>query len=112
MAEKTLTARQREAIRRIVHDLPPFLTETATAKNCGISRTTLQKWRRDPLFTEALETEYKVLWKASANDAMRKMIELAMQGDRQAAAYILDSCGYGAPQKVEVTGADIEITIK
>lgn len=111
MAEKRLMPKQIEAIQKIVYVSRPFATDDEITKLLGIGRTTWYRWRRDPLFVEALEKEHRKRWAQSANDAMRKMIELADAGDRLAAQYILDSAGYAAPQKVELTSADIRISI-
>lgn len=111
MAEKRLMPRQIEAIHKITYESEPFATEEDLAKLCGIGRRTLYRWRQDPLFCEALAAEHRKLWGSASNDALKQMIRLAKAGDRQAAAYILDSAGYAAPQKVELSSTDIRITV-
>lgn len=112
MSEKGLTPKQMKAIEIMVRVAPAGATKEEIATTIGVSRKTLWEWEQKPEFRSALEDAYALLWRDAAKEAMKVMVKLAVKDqDRQAAAYILDSAGYSAPQKVELTSADIRIAV-
>ena len=107
---RKLTKRHLNAIEFIVAN--PNLSQTELSEKMGVSRISIINWMNSPLFKEALEERLKEVWKDSVKIAQKTMIDLAMNGNRQAAEYILSSNGYLAPQQIELNQNTIKVSIE
>lgn len=95
-----LNNRQIKAIELLVYS--PYMTQEMTAKEVGVTRETLYRWRTEnEEFKEALEKATKERWKAAEQMAVNTMINLMSEGNYQATKYVLDSMDYGATQKID-----------
>ena len=78
------------------------MTLNMVAQEVGVSRDTLHRWRNEhEEFMESLDKATKARWKAAEQMAVNTMINLAAEGNIQAAKYMLDNLGYKAPDKIE-----------
>lgn len=95
-----LNNKQIKAIELLVYQ--PYMTQQMIAQECGVHRDTLHRWRTEvPEFKEALDKAIKDRWKAAESLAVNTMINLAAEGNIQAAKYICDSLGYKPTEKIE-----------
>ena len=95
-----LSNKQIKAIELLVYQ--PYMTQNMIAKEVGVHRDTIRRWREEtPEFKEALDKATKERWKAAEQMAINTMINLASEGNIQAAKYICDSLGYKPVDKVE-----------
>ena len=95
-----LNNKQIKAIELLVYS--PYMTQQMIAKECGVHRDTLHRWRNEvPEFMEALDKATKARWKAAEQIAVNTMINLASEGNIQAAKYMLDNLGYKPVDKIE-----------
>jgi transposase-like protein len=95
-----LNNKQIKAIELLVYS--PYMTLNMVAKEVGVSRDTLHRWRNDtPEFQEALDKAIKDRWKAAEAMAVNGMIALASEGNIQAIKYMLDNLGYKPADKIE-----------
>lgn len=81
----------------------------------GLSKSSIYKYMHLERVNALMEKRLKEEWRIHQKKAVNKMIEL-VDSDRadiayKAAAYILDSSGYKAPEKVEVTTNEITVSI-
>lgn len=94
----------------------PYMTQEMMAKECGVARETLCRWRSgNDEFKEALDKATKERWKAAEQMAVTAMINLASEGNIQAVKYMLDNLGYKAEDKTKLTmegSLDININIE
>ena len=100
-----LSKKQVEAIELMIENSD--LEYNAIAKMLGINPCTLWRWRTQPqfkAFQDELKFRLKNKFDAAEGAAIDTMIELCKTGSFQAAKYILDYQGYGAPNKIEVKG--------
>jgi transposase-like protein len=78
------------------------MTLNMVAQECGVSRDTLHRWRNE---NEEFKTELKKAirqrWEAAESIAVNTMINLASEGNIQAAKYMLDNLGYKPADKIE-----------
>lgn len=78
------------------------MTQEMTAKECGVARETIWRWRTEnEEFKAALKKATRDRWEAAEQLAVTTMINLASEGNIQAAKYMLDNLGYKAPDKIE-----------
>jgi hypothetical protein len=95
-----LNNKQLKAIELLVYQ--PYMALNMVAKECGIHRDTLHRWRTEvPEFKEALDKAIKERWKAAEAMAVNGMINLAQEGNYNAIKYLLDNLGYKPVDKVE-----------
>ncbi len=95
-----LNNKQIKAIELLVYQ--PYMTLNMVAQECGVHRDTLHRWRNEvDEFKEALDKATKDRWKAAEQMAINTMINLASEGNIQAAKYICDSLGYKPADKIE-----------
>lgn len=95
-----LNNKQIKAIELLVYS--PYMTLQMVAKEVGVSRDTLHRWRTDtPEFQTALDKATKDRWKAAEQMAVNGMIALASEGNIQAIKYMLDNLGYKPVDKLE-----------
>lgn len=95
-----LNNKQIKAIELLVYQ--PYMTQNMIAQEVGVHRDTIRRWREEtPEFREALDKATKERWKAAEQMAINTMINLASEGNIQAAKYICDSLGYKPVDKVE-----------
>lgn len=95
-----LNNKQLKAIELLVYS--PYKTQNMIAQEVGVHRDTIRRWREEtPEFKEALEKATKERWKAAEQMAINSMINLASEGNFQAAKYICDSLGYKPVEKLE-----------
>lgn len=95
-----LNNKQIKAIELLVYS--PYMTLQMVAKEVGVSRDTLHRWRTDtPEFQTALDKATKDRWKAAEQMAVNGMIALASEGNIQAIKYMLDNLGYKPTEKIE-----------
>ena len=95
-----LSNKQLKAIELLVYS--PYMTQNMIAQEVGVHRDTIRRWREDtPEFREALDKATKERWKAAEQIAVNTMINLASEGNIQAAKYMLDNLGYKPVDKVE-----------
>ena len=81
----------------------------------GLSKNSIYKYMHLERVNALMERRLKYEWRIHQRKAVNKMLELE-DSDRadvayKAAAYILDSSGYKAPEKVEVTTNEITVSI-
>ena len=81
----------------------------------GLSKNSIYKYMHLERVNALMERRLKEEWRIHQRKAVNKMLEL-VDSDRadiayKAAAYILDSSGYKAPEKVEVTTNEITVSI-
>lgn len=81
----------------------------------GLSKGSVYKYMHLERVNALMERRLKEEWRIHQRKAVNKMLEL-VDSDRadvayKAAAYILDSSGYKAPEKVEVTTNEITVSI-
>lgn len=86
----------------------PFMNNVEYAKAIGIDIKTVYKWKKTDEFQAYMSQLLKEQWKDAEKIAQKKMIELAVNGDYRANAYILDNLGYKPTTKVE---ADVNTNI-
>lgn len=95
-----LNNKQLKAIELLVYQ--PYMTQEMMAKECGVARETLWRWRNE---NEEFKTELKKAirqrWEAAESLAVNTMINLASEGNIQAAKYMLDNLGYKPADKIE-----------
>lgn len=90
----------------------PYLNNVEYADTVGIDPKTLYKWKKTDEFQAYMSELLKEQWKDAEKLAQKKMIELALNGDYRANAYILDNLGYKPTTKVEAdVNTDIVIKI-
>lgn len=94
-----LNNKQIKAIELLVYS--PYMTQTMIAKECGIHRETLRRWKEDTEFKAELDKAIKERWKSAESIAVNTMISLCSEGNVQAAKYMLDSLGYKPTEKIE-----------
>ena len=95
-----LNHKQIKAIELLVYQ--PYMTLNMIAKEVDVSRDTLHRWRNDnEEFKTALDKATKDRWKAAEQMAINTMINLASEGNIQAAKYICDSLGYKPADRIE-----------
>ena len=95
-----LNNKQIKAIELLVYQ--PYMTLNMTAKEVGVSRDTLHRWRNEtPEFMEALDKAIKERWRNAEAMAVNGMISLASEGNFQAIKYMLDNAGYKPVDKIE-----------
>ena len=94
-----LNNKQIKAIELLVYS--PYMTQQMTAKECGVHRETLRRWKEEPEFKEELQKAIKKRWEDAEAMAVNGMIALASEGNFQAIKYMLDNRGYKAPDKIE-----------
>ena len=104
--------KQLKAIELMVYS--PYMTQNMIAQECGVHRDTIRRWREEtPEFREELDKATKNRWKAAEQVAINTMINLASEGNIQAAKYICDSLGYKPTEKIEADiSTDIHINIE
>ena len=81
----------------------------------GLSKGSIYKYMHQERVNALMDKRLKEEWRIHQRKAVNKMLEL-VDSDRadiayKAAAYILDSSGYKAPEKVEVTTNEITVSI-
>lgn len=89
----------------------PLKQDKDIAAMVGFTPQALCKVKKTPEFKEYLDKRLKETWKDSIRAAQNTMIELAKQGDRAAAQYILDSAGYQAPQEINLNTNVIKVEV-
>ena len=81
----------------------------------GVSKGSVYKYMHLERVNALMEKRLKEEWRIHQKKAVNKMLELVESARDdvayKAAAYILDSCGYKAPEKVEVTTNEITVSI-
>ena len=89
----------------------PAAFQSDLAKEFNLNQASASAIYRSPCFQEELDKRLKEQWAEARKIAQDTMIGLATNGDRQAAAYILDSNGYGAKQEIELNNKLIKVSI-
>lgn len=90
----------------------PGASNTELGEIVNASRNTIAIWKRQEEFQEVLRQRLQEVWKESEAIAINTMQNLALDGNFQAAKYILDNLGYGAAVKVEADiNSEININI-
>ena len=81
----------------------------------GVSKNSVYKYMHLERVNALMERRLKEEWRIHQRKAVNKMLELVESARDdvayKAAAYILDSSGYKAPEKVEVTTNEITVSI-
>lgn len=81
----------------------------------GLSKGSVYKYMHLERVNALMEKRLKEEWRIHQRKAVNKMLELVESARDdvayKAAAYILDSTGYKAPEKVEVTTNEITVSI-
>lgn len=81
----------------------------------GLSKNSIYKYMHLERVNALMERRLKEEWRIHQRKAVNKMLELVESARDdvayKAAAYILDSSGYKAPEKVEVTTNEITVSI-
>jgi uncharacterized protein YjcR len=106
-----LNNKQIKAIELFVYS--PYMTQTMIAQECGVHRETIRRWKEDEEFKSELDKAIKKRWKDAESIAVNTMINLASEGNIQAAKYMLDNLGYKPTEKIEADiSTDIHINIE
>lgn len=95
-----LSCKQRKAIETLAGHMD--WSQMRVAQEVGIHYTTLSKWMSLPVFRQALDERLHERFKEAVRPAIECINQLIEQGDRQAAIYVLDNCGYELPKQVEL----------
>ena len=89
----------------------PEYTYEQVAEAVGCSWASVRTWKNHVLFQEELDKRLKEEWADARRMAQAKMMELAEAGDFRAIQYILDSCGYGAVQEININQNVIKVSV-
>lgn len=100
--EHKLSDRQLSVISFIIAN--PEYPYTVVSEQTGVPYSTLNRWKAQPEFKEELQKRLRERWEEAEGLAQETMMSLCREGDFKAAKYILDSMGYNAVKKVEVSG--------
>ena len=98
-----LTQKQKEAVNLMI--TVPYISNGDVAKELHVDASTVYRWKQKQEFLDYWDEQLAIAWKDSIRMAQRKMHELAANGDRYAAQYILDSGGFAKTNKVELDGS-------
>lgn len=85
----------------------PSASHIELAEMIGCNRNTITEWKRNEEFQEEYHKRLREMWKEGEGIAVSTMLNLASEGNFNAAKYILDSNGYAPSQKIE---ADVKGT--
>ena len=94
-----LNNKQIKAIELLVYS--PYMTQQMVAKECGVHRETLRRWKEDEEFKTELKKGIEKRWEEAEAMAVNGMIALASEGNFQAIRYMLDNLGYKPADKIE-----------
>lgn len=95
-----LNNKQQKAIELLVYS--PYMTQNMIAQEVGVHRDTVRRWREEnDEFKTELKKAIRNRWEAAESLAVNTMINLAAEGNIQAAKYICDSLGYKPVDKIE-----------
>ena len=106
MAE--LKPKMKKAVELMVAN--PEMEYAEVAKEIGIDRVTLWKWRQKPEFQEYSNELCMNRFKEIERIAIQKLYENASNGNQKAIEYALDYVGYKSTTKLEAEVAN-EVTI-
>ena len=106
MAE--LKPKMKKAVELMVAN--PEMEYAEVAKEIGIDRVTLWKWRQKPEFQEYSHELCMNRFKEIERIAIQKLYENASNGNQKAIEYALDYFGYKSTTKLEAEVAN-EVTI-
>lgn len=97
-----LNNKQLKAIELLVYS--PYMTQEMMAKECGVARETLYRWRyENEEFKTELKKAIRQRWEGAEAMAVNGMINLASEGNFQAIKYMLDNAGYKPVDKIEAS---------
>lgn len=104
-----LTTRQADLAEYMVAN--PYMKDTEVAKEVGIDPKTLYNWKKMPEFQDYLHVLCQQKFKSYEKAAIKKMYELAMNGNVAATKYLLDYAGYKAEDVTRIVEDNINITV-
>ena len=94
----------------------PDWPQTRIAEEVGVNYNYVSKCKLKEPFKEELQKALKTAWQGYANKAQHTMLSLLDSPKDEvkfkAAQYILDSCGYKATEKIEISQDTITVTIE
>ena len=91
-----------KAIELLVYQ--PYMTQNMIAQEIGVHRETMRRWRNEnDEFKAELKKAIRSRWEAAESMAVNTMINLASEGNFQAAKYMLDSLDYKPAEKIEAS---------
>ena len=90
----------------------PMASENKLAELSGVSRPTIQRYKRDKEFMEKYHEMCRQRFNSFESMAVEKLREALETGNWQAVKYVLDSLDYGGKQKVDANvNTDVNISI-
>lgn len=89
----------------------PNCTIMEVSKATEVHYQTAYAWFKSPIFIERYQNLVNEQWSKAISDAQLHLINKIKAEDWNAIKYILDSAGYNAPQKVELSTNTIKITV-
>ena len=109
---KQIKKLSKEHIQIIEHWIAnPSLNQKDLAAEFGKNPSWMCCVVNSQVFKEEFDRRLKEHWRWATKIAQKTMIDLAEGGDRQAAAYILDSAGYAPKQQIEIENRQIVVSI-
>lgn len=90
----------------------PHCTMKELSEQVGVHYMTAYKWYKSPIYMDEYRKRVNEEWTDAISAAQLKLIEKIDDGDWNSIKYILDSAGYNAPQKLEVSTNKITINIE
>ena len=81
----------------------PYMTQKMIAQEAGVHRDTIRRWNNEDEFKAELKKAIRSRWEAAESLAVNTMINLASEGNFQAAKYMLDSLDYKPVDKIEAS---------
>lgn len=89
----------------------PRLSERQICEAVDVTQKSLCQWKKNPDFVEAFDEALRKNWASYAKEASSVIHEL-LYSEKQdvalkAATYLMDSCGFKATDKVELSATDI-----
>lgn len=100
-----LTRKQLQFIDYMVEH--PTALDVDAHNDLGIAKKTISAWKRDDEFCEAYNQALRKVWQSYVPEALKKMKELMNCGrsdiEYKAAQYLMDTNGFKATDKVEVS---------
>lgn len=91
------------ALRVCEHEVNfPKLTAEQIADQVGVNISTVNAYRRDPIYKAHREMLLKAKWADAVGIAQETMIEAARKGNVKAAQFLLSTCGYAVETKAKV----------
>ncbi|MFY4775508.1 phBC6A51 family helix-turn-helix protein [Metabacillus sp. RGM 3146] len=104
----TLTAEQHIAVKYLAQVKRGGLKQEEIAQECGVTRQTLYRWRKDPLFQQELKQEIVRNTQDRLPEIMDALADHAIKSGNAAAAKLILQANGMLTDKVEVIKPEVE----